>query len=343
MSKVKAAAVAPQMSVYFMPEQSSWFDGKRLAGMSERTEECYARDLRDVGSALSALLGRSADTQDLIEVGQAEIDALIGRWLAESTSVQTVRRRLAPLRGFARHLIAHRHLDCGGILAAKLPTAPKTQQAPIADENCRAITSMTSSQESWTGVRDRAAFHVQADAGLTTAEVVGLDCGDVMLSSCLIAVASKKPSRFATITSNAMEALDLYASAAPFEWRKERPLFVNRKGNRLSVRSIQVSFRRRADAAGVARTATPMSLRHRAGQKMADAGSSPAFVADRLGIGIHSVGRYFTAPRLRAAASTDRRQRHVGRRKKMAAHPPAVATTRSVADQKPQGSSNRAT
>jgi integrase/recombinase XerC len=326
-----------------MPEQIAWLVGERRAGKSERTEECYTRDLRDVGFALSTLLGRTASTSDLSGIDQAEIDAFVERWLAEGVSMQTVLRRLAALRGFARHLITTERSDCGGILAAKLPIAPKTYQEPIADENCRAVTSVTATLGRWTRARDRAAFLLQSDAGLTTAEVVGLDCKDVMRSTCTLAVAAVRPLRIAAVSMNAMEAVDLYASASPFEWRDERPLFLNQRGSRLSVRSIQVSFRRRADALGVARTATPMSLRHRAGQKMAAAGCTPAFVAERLGIQIHSVARYFVASRLRLVASADRRPKHVGRRKNLAVRLPTVVTTRSVTGHQPQRSSKTKT
>ncbi len=96
----KNEAIDKMPGACFAPEQFVWLNEIRKAGKSERTRDCYARDLRDVGAVLTEINGRVSRTSDLAAIGQAEIDLIEKRWLTDGASLQTILRRFAALRGF---------------------------------------------------------------------------------------------------------------------------------------------------------------------------------------------------------------------------------------------------
>jgi integrase/recombinase XerC len=302
--------------VYFAPEEFAWLDSLRRSGLSARTLECYSRDLRDVGMALSAIVGHVCKTSDLARICQDEVDTIIRIWSGDGTAAApTVLRRFSALRGFAKYLCRDVHLDCSGILAAALPAADRNERQAIPLDLIQAITSRSLYSPTWIGDRDRTIDLIQHSAGLTTSEVIELDCRAVLGDNEALSLAGDTFSpRLAAISTDAALSLRCYRFNEPFGWSPDRPLFLNQCGRRLSVRSVQVSFRSRRRSLGLPSSATPMSLRHSAGKQLADAGRSPAFVAEALGTSVHSVARYFEIPRHQNSADRPHASRDNGRR-----------------------------
>jgi integrase/recombinase XerC len=305
-----------QTSVCFAPEQFAWLDSLRKSGLSERTLECYSRDLRDVGVALSFILGHECNTSDLVRIRQVEVDTIVREWSGDdAAAATTVLRRFAALRGFAKYLCTVVHLDCSGILAAVLPAGGRNERQAIPLDLIQAITSRSLYSPTWIGDRNRTIDLIQHSAGLTTSEVVDLDCRAVLGDNEALSIADNSSTpRLVAISSDAGLSLRCYRFNAPFEWGPDRALFVNQCGRRLSVRSVQVSFRSRRRSLGLPSSATPMSLRHSTGKQLAEAGRSPAFVAEALGMSVHSVARYFEIPRNQNGAGRSHASRNSGRR-----------------------------
>jgi integrase/recombinase XerC len=227
-------------------------------------------------------------------VGQREIDRVASSWSDQGVLPQTIARRFSAVRNFAGYLCLALQVNCSKILAAHYPTAPKLVQPAMTDLCYANFATGPDTIGRWTEARDQAAFAVMEAGALTSSETVGLNYPDLLRTVCSVAITTPGRSvRIAPLTHEAFECVDLYQSIAPFRWHSGSPLFVNWRGRRLSVRSVQVSFRNRADGLGLPPSASPMSLRHRAAQRMADAGHPPAFVADRLGIAVSSVARYY--------------------------------------------------
>ncbi|MDO4895955.1 MAG: tyrosine recombinase XerC [Moraxella sp.] len=113
-------------------------------------------------------------------------------------------------------------------------------------------------------VRDKAMFELLYGSGLRLSELVGLDVGDVDLSSRTVRVWGKgSKMRMVPVGKKATDAIMAYL---PYRdsWQKNTPaLFVSeRLGVRLSQRSVQLRLKISASRAGIAQNLHPHILRH---------------------------------------------------------------------------------
>ena len=129
--------------------------------------------------------------------------------------------------------------------------------------------------------RDRAIVELLYASGLRVSELAGLDLDDVDPDASTVRVLGKgRKERIVPFGEAAARALEAY--------RAERgdtpgPLFQNRRGGRLGVRSLHTIVRTRARAAGITRRLSPHTLRHTFATHLLDAGADLRVIQDLLG------------------------------------------------------------
>jgi integrase/recombinase XerC len=279
---------ARQRPPAFMPESGKWLEELKASGKSDRTIECYSRDLCDVAEATGA-----SKTGDLLCVDQEAIDVMTRAWRNAGTCMATASRRFSALRGFAAHLVREHHLDLSLLLSADFPSAKKGTRRPLDEQEIDALL-VEKADDTWRDLRDSAVFAVQSSSGLTPSEAVALDVSDVDLKKRLVCVRETHlTERLVGLSEQSERLISDYLLSIPFALRSTDPLFVISTGGRLSVRSVQLSFRRRRMRLGIAGGAFPMGLRHAVAARLANEGASPAILASALGVSRTTVSRYF--------------------------------------------------
>jgi len=148
--------------------------------------------------------------------------------------------------------------------------------------------------------------------GLRVSELAGLDLDDVDRSQQTVRVLGKgRKERIVPFGRSAAEALTAYLK---LRGGAAGPLFSNRRGGRLTVRSLHTIVRRSAASIGITRRVSPHTLRHTFATHLLDAGADLRMIQELLG---HS------------RLSTTQRYTHVGAEQLMrvydAAHPRARA------------------
>jgi integrase/recombinase XerC len=130
-------------------------------------------------------------------------------------------------------------------------------------------------------LRDRAILELLYATGVRVAELVGLDGEDVALEEGAVRVLGKgRKERVVPVGGPAVEALRAYLAA---RGGPAGPLFRNRRGGRLTTRSVHRIVRARARAAGLVRRVTPHTLRHTFATHLLDAGADLRFIQELLG------------------------------------------------------------
>src|SRR5262249_34898680 len=157
------------------------------------------------------------------------------------------------------------------------------------------------------GLRHRAILETLYSAGLRVSELVGLDVAEVDLGEGLAHVRGKgKRERLAMLGPPATEAINAWlplraallgARAANFT-----ALFVNKRGTRLTTRSVGRLLEKYLKLTGLDPEASPHTLRHSFATHLLDAGADVRSVQELLGhksLGTTQMYTHVTTQRLR--------------------------------------------
>ncbi len=222
------------------------------------------------------------------------LGALHDRGIGRASSA----RRLAALRTFARYLVREELL---GEDPTALVGAPRKVQAlpahlPIADmDRLLAAPDVTTVA----GRRDQAILELFYASGLRLSELVGLDLGDINLSSRIARVDGKGgKQRLVPFNRTAADAIRqmLRDRAAPApaavgarartgsrQAAARHPVFRNLRGGRLTTRSVDRIVRQHVRQAAIAQGISPHALRHTFATHLLQAGADLRAIQELLG------------------------------------------------------------
>ena len=135
---------------------------------------------------------------------------------------------------------------------------------------------------------NRHMFEVLYSTGIRVSELVGLNRDDLELNLGIIKVRGKgRKERIVPIGKKAIEALNNYlqkiAAVILAEPRGTSPVFVNRRGGRLTARSVARILNKYVERCGLQRTISPHSLRHSFATHMLNAGADLRAIQELLG------------------------------------------------------------
>jgi integrase/recombinase XerC len=248
-------------------------------GASPHTLRAYATDL----ASLRAFLGENAAPRQVTpRVLRSFLAALDAQGLARSS----IQRRLSSVRSFFKYLVEHGHArahPADGLRSSRTPRPLPKALALCEVEGLLATADPTTA----VGRRDRALLECLYSAGTRAAETVGLERADLDFERGVARVRGKgKRERLAPLGSHALGALRAYLEdpARP----KPKPacadaVFLNPRGGRLTTRSLQRILARACLRAGLARPASPHSLRHSFATHLLDRGADLRAVQEMLG------------------------------------------------------------
>ncbi|HEV8307764.1 MAG TPA: tyrosine recombinase XerC [Methylomirabilota bacterium] len=250
-------------------------------GASSHTLRSYRSDLADCAAFLAARgAGRLHDADG--RAVRAYLADLHERGLARTS----VARRLAALRSFYRFLVRRGRARANPAHDVRTPRLPKRLPAYLPIDESEALLRAPFPTTP-AGARDRAILEMLYATGVRVAELAGLDLADVDLRDGAVRVMGKGgKERIVPLGKKAVEAVRAYLG-----YRRNRtageptsgPVFQNRRGGRLTVRSLHRIVRGRAHAAGLHRRVSPHTLRHTFATHLLDAGADLRLIQELLG------------------------------------------------------------
>ncbi len=250
-------------------------------GASPHTLRAYGRDLDEL---LAFLDGRGIDdpkavTPRTLRGFLVELDE---RRLARTT----IQRKLSAVRSFFQHLLVQGRIEAHPAIG--LRPARKERRLPhtLGIDEVEALL-LAPDVTTAPGRRDRALLECMYSGGTRAAETVGLNRSDLDLRRGVARVRGKgRKERLAPLGSHAVAALKDYLS----DPGRPRPLpaareavFLNRRGGRLTTRSLGRIVDQAVLRAGLKRRATPHTLRHSFATHLLDRGADLRAVQELLG------------------------------------------------------------
>lgn len=214
----------------------------------------------------------------------------------------SIGRKLSALKSFFRFLVREGELERDPTL--QLASPKKDQPLPTylpVDDMFRLLN--TPPPDSPTGLRARAILEVLYSCGLRVSELVNLDWNDIDRNLDVIRVTGKgNRERIVPIGRQALEALACYQVQIPalLTPKKSRSassrlasappstlscpaVFLNRRGGRLTTRSIARIVSQYAQECGIAFKTSPHALRHTFATHLLDAGADLRAIQELLG------------------------------------------------------------
>ncbi len=199
----------------------------------------------------------------------------------------TVARRLAAVRSWCRFLCRQGTLTSNPATGLRAPRQERKLPRFFSREEMLRLLEAPPADNPL-GLRDRAILETLYSAGLRVSELTGLDLGDLDLGEGLATVRGKgRKERLALLGPPATQAINDWLPArlalAGARAATQPALFLNKRGTRLTTRSVGRLLARYLAQAGLNPEASPHTLRHSFATHLLDAGADIRSVQELLG------------------------------------------------------------
>ncbi len=266
--------------------------------LSPHTVKAYGRDLASLADFLDRHSGGSWTFAGLDRLA---IRGFLGELERRGVARRSAARALSAIRSFYRFLQIHHGLETTPLRAGRGPRIERALPGYLDRARTERLFAQAEALAETGGaaaVRDLAILELFYSSGLRLAELTGLDLGDLDLLGDQLKVRGKgRKERLVPVGARANAALRRWLEMRePFAARPgadRRAVFVNRRGKRLTPRSVQRIVHRALDRVGAEGLRTH-SLRHTFATHLLDAGADLRAVQELLGHASLSTTQIYT-------------------------------------------------
>ena len=261
-------------------------------GLADKTIAAYRADLIGFSSWLSRHNGKT-----LLQAQILDIDEWLASLLERKISPRSVARYSSTLRRFYRYLVSNDLVSqdpTASIRNIKIPR--RLPNTPTQDEvaSLLDIADLNSHQ----GLRDKALLELLYATGLRSAELSGLEIGDIDFRNRVIRVCGKgNKERLVVYGEEASFWLDLYLSRSRPAFRRDSRcnyVFLSVRGKKLNTSTLRLVVRKHAENNSIVRPLSTHSIRHAFATHLLDAGADLRVIQELLGHACISTTQIYT-------------------------------------------------
>lgn len=265
---------------------------------SPHTLKAYRRDLE----AFREFAGRhTGGSWSWATVDRLTLRGFLGEQERRGLSRRSAARSLSALRSFYRYLQVHHGIENAVARSSRMPKVEKRLPTHLGRQDIEALfhhAETAAGTGEFTAIRDLAILELFYSSGLRLSELAGINLGALDLMGDQVKVRGKgRKERIVPVGRKAVMALRSYLQAresvARLPGAHRAAVFLNRRGGRLGVTSIQRRMHRLFDAIG-ADGQRVHSLRHTFATHLMDAGADLRAVQELLGHASLSTTQIYT-------------------------------------------------
>ena len=226
-------------------------------GLSAHTVQGYRRDL-----AVFARYLESMRVQDWPMIDARMVRGFVAWRHRSSVGGRSIQRGLSALRTFFEFCMREAMMTRNPARAVSAPKASRRLPNTLDVDRAGALVELDG--QAPLSLRDRAMLELTYSSGLRLSELCTLAVADVDLEGGLVKVLGKgRKVRVVPVGRHAREAVRAWlAVRADLAGPGENALFVSRRGRRISARTVQARFAKRALERGIGVHVHPHMLRH---------------------------------------------------------------------------------
>ncbi|MGB5684388.1 MAG: site-specific tyrosine recombinase/integron integrase [Candidatus Electrothrix sp.] len=281
------------MNTSHLPAFVDWLKIER--GYSPHTVECYSRDVSEFFQSIDKKINEEEINRDHI-----------GRYISSLylvNSGSSVARKMSALRTFFRYCIRQGHITIDPLAGIAGPKRSRHIPTYLTVDEVFSLMEEPKKKDRFF-LRDRAIMELIYSTGMRVSEAVATDLAHVDLSAELVKIKGKgKKERLVPFGSTAGDALKLWLPERSRMivdriTRGDEPereaLFLNNRGTRLTVRSVERMVANYGLRAGIAVRVTPHALRHSFATHLLEMGMDLRMVQELLGHASLSTTQQYT-------------------------------------------------
>ena len=248
-------------------------------GLSENTVQAYSNDLRQFRNFLSKA------HLSLPEVLPEHVAYYLEDLEGQSIAPRSRARKVSALRSFFSYCLDEQIVENNPCAYLSAPKLPRNLPQILTEQEVAALLDAPTLDKP-TGYRDRAMLEVLYGCGLRVSELVGLNVGDIDELGFARCLGKGNKERIIPLGSHALRATANYLQFARRHLvtnHKERALFVNARGKRLTRQGFWKIIKGWAKAAGIKKEISPHMLRHSFATQLLRGGADLRSVQEMLG------------------------------------------------------------
>ena len=233
---------------------------------SKNTLDAYHNDLSQLAEYISLTMDKEAPGVDQLELSEEHLRLYMANLKEKHYTLSTIARKVAAARTFLKFMAERGKVkdDLAPKLSAPKVRKPLPQALSVAD--IRRVLDETARLPSIDARRDRAMLELLYATGVLASELMSLNVTDFNSAQNNITINSQKAKprvialdkRIADIIREYIESYRIKLLAND----KERALFLNQRGERLTRQGFWQIVQGYADLVGLSSKVTPRTIRH---------------------------------------------------------------------------------
>jgi len=259
----------------------------QVKNLSPNTANSYKRDLLKLSSYMESL-GIVSYSKITDDIGTGWIGSLF----SSNNNPRSIQRHLSSAKGFFKFLKKNSIIESSPFELVNAPKTPQHLPDVLSPEDVEQLLSLKPMDV--LEIRDLAIVELMYSSGLRVSETANIDLNDFEEEMSFLRVLGKgSKTRIVPLGRYAINAIQNWIKEREKYSEKSKALFINLKGSRLSVRSIQLRLKRLALKQGLP-PVHPHMLRHSFATHMLESSGDLRTIQELLGHSSLSTTQIYT-------------------------------------------------
>ena len=259
----------------------------QVKNLSENTTKSYKRDLKKLSVFIDEL-----KVSNYSDITPEICSAWIGNLYNQDNNPKSIQRHLSSAKGFFRFLKKNNLIDSSPFELIAAPKSPSNLPEVLSPEDIEQLLNFKPAN--LIEIRDMAIIELMYSSGLRVSETANINLSDFEDDMSFLRVLGKgSKARLVPVGRFAKNAIKNWLEERKKITSKTEALFLNSKGSRLSVRSIQIRLQKIAIKQGLP-PIHPHMLRHSFATHMLESSGDLRTIQELLGHSSLSTTQIYT-------------------------------------------------